>query len=213
MQIELRGERLETRADRTLWWPARRTLILADPHFGNGATFRRAGIPVPAATLTDDLARLSQAVRQTGAGRLVVLGDFFHASVEREDPAMAALDDWRHEFGHLTIDLIKGNHDRHAGPPPEAWSIGDAGERAVDGPLVFRHEPVPDAAGYVLAGHLHPAVRLRDVGRRATALPCFAFGEAVGVLPAFGRFTGTHAVRPEPGQRLYAIAGDRVLAV
>jgi hypothetical protein len=33
------------------------------------------------------------------------------------------------------------------------------------------------------------------------------------VLPAFGRFTGTHPVRPAPGERVFVVAGDAVMAV
>jgi metallophosphoesterase superfamily enzyme len=51
------------------------------------------------------------------------------------------------------------------------------------------------------------------VGRRTTErlrLPCFHFGAGVGVLPAFGAFTGMHAVRARTGDRVYVVAGDRV---
>ena len=39
-------------------------------------------------------------------------------------------------------------------------------------------------------------------------LPCFRFDERVGVLPAFGAFTGMHGVRREPGRRLFAVLAD-----
>jgi metallophosphoesterase superfamily enzyme len=42
-------------------------------------------------------------------------------------------------------------------------------------------------------------------------LPCFCFGDAVGVLPAFGAFTGMHPVERDPAMQVYAIADDRVL--
>ena len=62
------------------------------------------------------------------------------------------------------------------------------------------------------AGHLHPAVRL--AGRAdAVRLPCYWFGRSRGVLPAFGEFTGALTVRPKPGDRVFAIVGDRVLAL
>jgi hypothetical protein len=32
----------------------------------------------------------------------------------------------------------------------------------------------------------------------------------VGVLPAFGGFTGMHPVRPQPGERVFVIADDVV---
>jgi metallophosphoesterase superfamily enzyme len=44
-------------------------------------------------------------------------------------------------------------------------------------------------------------------------LPCFWFGDDVGVLPAFGAFTGMHPIRPGDEERVFAIAGDSVAAV
>jgi hypothetical protein len=35
----------------------------------------------------------------------------------------------------------------------------------------------------------------------------------VGVLPAFGAFTGTADVQPVPGDRVFVVAGDEVVEV
>jgi metallophosphoesterase superfamily enzyme len=78
----------------------------------------------------------------------------------------------------------------------------------VDG-LAFAHHPEPLAGAYVIAGHVHPAVRLGGA-IDSLRLPCFHFGAAVGVLPAFGAFTGMHVVRPAPGERVFVVAGDSV---
>ena len=65
---------------------------------------------------------------------------------------------------------------------------------------------------YILAGHLHPTVVLRQRGDRLR-LPCFHFGARVGVLPAFSTFTNGVVVQPERGDRVYVIAEQRVVAV
>ena len=65
---------------------------------------------------------------------------------------------------------------------------------------------------YILAGHLHPTVVLRQRGDRLR-LPCFHFGPSVGVLPAFSTFTNGVVVQPERGDRVYVIAQQRVVAV
>jgi len=44
-------------------------------------------------------------------------------------------------------------------------------------------------------------------------LPCFWFGDAVGVLPAFGAFTGSAEVRPKRGDQVFVIAEEEVLKV
>ena len=53
-------------------------------------------------------------------------------------------------------------------------------------------------------------------GRRSwdhLRLPCFWFGDAVGVLPAFGAFTGMHAVQGAAEDRLFAVADNMVAAM
>jgi hypothetical protein len=56
-------------------------------------------------------------------------------------------------------------------------------------------------------------VRLLGSGRQAETLPCFHFGPEIGVLPAFGGFTGSRRVRPRRGDRVFVVAGGEVLPV
>jgi metallophosphoesterase superfamily enzyme len=44
-------------------------------------------------------------------------------------------------------------------------------------------------------------------------LPCFWLGDDVGVLPAFGAFTGMHPIRTDAGDRVFAIADGAVTAM
>jgi hypothetical protein len=44
-------------------------------------------------------------------------------------------------------------------------------------------------------------------------LPCFHFGAEVGVLPAFGAFTGMHVMPRAPDDRVFVVAGDAVRAL
>jgi DNA ligase-associated metallophosphoesterase len=207
--VEVAGEHLILRADRSLYWPRARTLVIADPHFGKAHAFRAAGLPVPGGA-TESLARLGAALDDTGAERLVVLGDFWHAR-EGRTPALAAeLAAWRAARPGLRVELIRGNHDR-AGPPPGGW--GEWVIAGCDAPFVFAHYPDPSDAGYSLAGHLHPGAVLAGRGRDRLRLPCFWFGPRVGVLPGFGSFTGTAEVAARPGDRVFAVAGDAVVDV
>jgi metallophosphoesterase superfamily enzyme len=67
--------------------------------------------------------------------------------------------------------------------------------------------------GYALAGHIHPAVRLTERGGQSLRLPCFWFGARVGVLPAFGAFTGSARVRPRAGDQVFVVADGEVIGV
>lgn len=208
-EIELCGQRMVPRADRSLLWADERTLIVADPHFGKADTFRAFGVPVPGGA-DAALNRLAVAVAETKAERLVVLGDFWHAQPGRTDALAEQLAAWKAERAALAVELVRGNHDR-AGPPPDGW--GDWHTDLHDPPFVFAHFPEPSPSGYTLAGHLHPGVLLFGRGKQRLKLPCFRFGVRVGVLPAFGGFTGLAADIPRPGERVFAVAEGSVVEV
>ena len=134
LALALAGEPMRLLADRALYWPARRRLLVADLHLGKAATFRARGLPVPAGTTQGNLARLAQLLaRHSGVQRLVVLGDFLHAAEAHAPALLRALAAWREDHAALELVLVRGNHDRHAGDPPawlgariveEPWSLG-----------------------------------------------------------------------------------------
>jgi DNA ligase-associated metallophosphoesterase len=208
------GEDVLLLPERALFWPRAATLVAADFHWGKAATFRAAGIPIPMGTTGDDLARLDAALLRTCARRLVVLGDLFHARAGRiATRTLAELRRWREDRAELEILLVRGNHDRHAGDPPEDLRINCVNAPAFVPPFVLRHEPAASADGYTLAGHVHPGVVLTGPGLQRERLPCFWLTPRTAVLPAFGSFTGFGPVFHEPTDRIFVIAGDEVLAV
>jgi DNA ligase-associated metallophosphoesterase len=211
LAIELCGERMVLLPERAAYRPGHRTLLVADPHFGKAAAFRALGVPVPGGTTAENLARLTRLVARTGAERIVFLGDFFHARAGRAKRTLDTLAEWRAAYPELQLTLVRGNHDRHAGDPPAELEIA-----CVDGPLpaapyAYAHHPEAAPACYVLAGHVHPSVTLRGAGRQRERLACFHLGPHVGILPAFGDFTGTADVSVIPGDRVYVVADGQVL--
>ena len=213
LTITLAGEDVQLLPERAIFWPRRAALIVADLHWGKDATFRAAGLGIPHGAAGDDLARLERALTRTGAARLLLLGDLLHARAGREAATFARVAEWRARHPALDITLVRGNHDRGAGDPPAEWGFACADEPLPDAPFVLRHYPQPAPGGYVLAGHLHPAARLRGAGRQQLRLPCFWFGADVGVLPAFGSFTGGAPIAPAPADRVFVLADDTVLQV
>lgn len=202
LQYECRGERLELLPERAIHWRKRRTLLVADTHFGKDACFRRAGIPIPPATMYSDLDRLGALVDTRAVERVIVLGDFIHARPDPDEPLWDALESWCAERPGLELAVVPGNHDRHGAGHEPRGGVRWLEETILEPPFVFRHEPVQDARGYVIAGHVHPVVRLKGPGRDRLRLPVFWFRRRLAVLPAFGEFTGGAAVRPEIGDRV-----------
>ena len=209
---EIAGTAVELHAGPALYWPAGRTLMIADAHLGKADTFRAFGVPAPCTTAAD-LARVGALLDATGAARLVFLGDLLHAKAGRSRSLTEEFAAWRASRRACEVVLVRGNHDRGAGDPPADWGVDCVDEPWPLGPFALRHYPEPAAGAYALAGHLHPAAELRGAGRQRLRLPCFHFGPAVGVLPAFGSFTGLAVVRPKPGDRVWVVADGRVVAV
>jgi len=206
------GEPVDLLVEKALYWPASSTLIVADLHWGKAASFRAMAIPVPSGTTAADLVRLDSAFQQTGARRLLVLGDLMHARAAQAARATVdAIREWRRKRADLECVLVRGNHDLSAGDPPADFGFRPVDELA-EGPFVFRHHPGVTSRGYTLAGHLHPSIRLSGRGDRMR-LPCFHFGRRSGILPAFGSFTGTATPPLEPGDRVYVVGDGQVLAV
>jgi len=213
ISCEVAGENLVLLPERAVYWPSRNALFVADFHLGKAASFRHAGIALPPGTTTENVERLDRAIARTGAGEVVFLGDFLHSKEGRAERTFERFAAWRASRADVALTIVRGNHDRKAGDPPEAWSVRciEAGESL--GPFVLNHEPGASRGGYALAGHIHPAVRLTAAGEKPVRLPCFWFGARFGVLPAFGAFTGNAEVLPRRGDQVFVIADEEVLKV
>ena len=207
------GETLELFAARAVFRRASGTLLVADPHFGKAAAFRAAGVYVPEATTNAAILRLDTLLPATGARRLIFLGDFLHAKEGRHPETLRVLTEWRASHRDVEMMIVRGNHDQCAGDPPETMGIACANGPVIEAPFAYAHKPGAVAGSYVLCGHVHPAVFLAGAGRQRARLPCFWFGSDVGVLPAFGEFTGVAEVSPAPGDGVWVIADDQLVEV
>lgn len=207
------GTPLQLLAERAAYLPRHQTLLVADAHIGKAQSFRRLGVPVPGGTTAATLHRLSLALARTGAQHLVFLGDLLHSARSAAPATWAEVAAWRAAHSQLRVTLVRGNHDLHAGDPPAAWHINCVMGPLPLGGLLLAHHPDPMPGGYVLAGHTHPAVVLGGRSSGRLRLPCFHFGPQVGVLPAFGEFTGMHVMQWQPGDHVFVIADDTVRAL
>lgn len=182
----LAGEPVMLLADRALYWPSRNRLLIADLHLGKGHVFRTAGVPVPQGGTHRDLTRLERLLTTSGAGSLWILGDFLHGvRSARTDAAWQA---FRHAHPRLQVGVIAGNHDRALSA--EAAGVELVREGTLDGPFAFGHHPRHHPTRHWICGHIHPVVRIPDLGR----WPLFWLQPGLTVLPAFSAFTGGHVI-------------------
>jgi DNA ligase-associated metallophosphoesterase len=211
-RVEVGGAELHLLSGKAAWWPAERTLLVADAHVGKAVSYRRLGVPVPEATTGATLDALDALLAAHAARRIVFLGDLLHSRRSHAPATLAAFAAWRAQRSELELVLVRGNHDDRAGDPPPDWGV-----HCVDEPfalpaapgLALCHHPLPRAGAYVVAGHHHPCTTLgRGIDR--LRLACFQFGPAVGVLPAFGSFTGMHPIERQAGDRVFVVADNGV---
>lgn len=198
--------------------PSSSNLFVADVHLGKAESFRRLGVPVPAATSGHGMARLSALIARYRPERLVFLGDLIHDRMDTGHPMLAHLAKWRQEHADIEVTLVPGNHDRKGGNLARECGVETLPAGSMLGALRLLHEPdalMPahaPAAGLALAGHLHPVVHLRGRGD-SLRLPCFWWRSGVIVLPAFGEFTGGYAVKPRSTDQIFLLADGTVRAM
>jgi DNA ligase-associated metallophosphoesterase len=206
------GETVLLLAEKALYWPARRMLVVADIHFGKAASFRAQGVPVPRGTTSQNLAALDALMAAHDIVHIMFLGDFLHARAAHATATLAAMLAWRLRHPTLKLTLVRGNHDRHAGDPAASLAIEMVDEPYAMAPFSFCHHPDIVTDGYAMAGHIHPSYLLAT-RFDALRLPCFVVGPQRMILPSFGAFTGGYLVTPEPGERVSVSSGEAIHSV
>ncbi len=191
--------------------PTRRWLIVADLHLGKAESLRRDGIALPDAVMAADLARLQLAVAETGAVRVLVLGDLVHDAAGLTDALVQRVDAWRDAIDG-EIALIPGNHDRRVAALPATWRIERLAADVHVAPFHFSHEPRVAPRAFNWHGHIHPVRTVRG-GVDRVRLPVFAIHERAGILPAFSTLTGGSECARDDTARHWAIADGRLLAL
>lgn len=175
------------RADGTIWFEASATLVVSDLHFEKGSAFARRGSLLPPYDTAETVRRLALALEQTGARRLVSLGDSFHDVTAGQRMAPAVRDRLLAVLAGLTCVWVEGNHD----PLLPGWLPGVRLEAIEIEGWTLRHEPSPvDQPHCEIAGHLHPCAKVAGRTGRQVRRRCFAVSQTRIIMPAFGAFTG-----------------------
>ena len=126
---EIVGERLVLLPERAAYWPARETLFVADFHLGKAASFRRAGIPLPSGTTTENVERLGCAVDRTRARHVVFLGDFLHSAEARAPRTLERFAAWRSARAEVALTLVTRDEDHCADLLEAMRRVGYSPER------------------------------------------------------------------------------------
>ena len=192
---------------KAVYWVQEKALLLADFHLGKASHFRKNGIAVPQQVTYSNYAKFNRLLKIFALERVIFLGDLFHSDHNDEWEKFGAL---IRGYDQYDFSLISGNHDIMARREYDKFNITVFDEPYVMGPLLLSHHPMDDVpeAYYNLAGHVHPGIRLRGKARQSVRLPCFYFSDHSGLLPAFGKFTGTAIIRPKKTDKVFAPVSD-----
>jgi DNA ligase-associated metallophosphoesterase len=211
--FNLKHQRFWLMPEKAMYWQKKKTLLIADLHIGKSGHFRKHGIAVPDQVNKSNLDELDELLHKTSPEHLLILGDLFHSDINRE---WQQFTNWRKTYQQLEISLVIGNHDildtekYHAG-------IINVFHKLTLNPFLLVHDIDEIAhreqqSHYILSGHIHPAVQLSGQARQRMKLPCFYFGSNYGILPAFGRFTGTHVIEPNEQDDVFLIVNNKIMA-
>jgi hypothetical protein len=192
--MEFAGHEFVLLKNNALYWPAERALLVADLHLEKGSWYAQTGQMLPPYDSRETLERVADAVKITGARRVITLGDNFHddAGTHRLDPYAAGM------LESLTRALdwvwITGNHDGQL-PQENGRAFGAAlcDEMELGG-VILRHEARRGETRSELSGHFHPKMRVNIQGRHI-ARPCGVISRCAKrgdrmIAPAFGAYTG-----------------------
>lgn len=201
MQIRIRDTDFTLLAEKALWRPDTAQLIIADIHLGKASHFRKAGISIPADSVLEDMRRLDHLMKQYQPKEVILLGDLFHSTYNREWHLFEA---FLESFPQVHFILVKGNHDilkqdRYELPN---FSVTNTWE---DELFLYSHEPLEHADKFVFSGHVHPGITLSGRGKQHISLPCFHVSHNQAILPAFGKLTGLYILERNERDRYYLV--------
>ena len=173
------------RASGALWIEAAGALVVADLHLEKGSAYAARGQMLPPYDTRETLSRLAREAAELRPDAIVLLGDTFH---DRKSEDRLACDDADRLAGLASgrrLVWVVGNHDADG---PRGLPGETADELRMAG-LKLRHEPRSGSQPGEVAGHLHPAARVR-APRGAVRRRCFVTDGERLILPAFGAYAG-----------------------
>ena len=208
MEIEIRNNKFILHPSGSIFWDAQNILLISDVHLGKIAHFRKNGLAIPESAILENFVRLDEVVALFNPKRIIFLGDLFHSQINNEWHFFV---DWVNSIG-AEIILVEGNHDIIAKQHYSDLDIIIYPKLVIDD-FLLTHHPTESENYFNFCGHIHPGIKLKDLGRQALKLACFFNKENQMILPAFGEFTGNYFLKPQESDRVYAIANDKIIKV
>lgn len=144
-----------------------RVLVAADLHLGLEHELWLGGVSIPSQT-EKNLARLLNYLDEIKPDRLLLLGDIKHNVPRTSWQEKREIPEFLHRLcDRAVVEIVPGNHDSNlADMVPLGARVRSSSGFVLDGVGYFHGHTWPDEkvvrAKSLVAGHLHPAIRLSD---------------------------------------------------
>lgn len=208
MKIEIENNNFVLHPSGSVFWEEQNILLISDVHLGKIAHFRKHGLAIPENAIVENFNRLDEVVDLFSPEKIIFLGDLFHSKINMEWNLFAY---WVHKT-NTEIILVEGNHDIIDKQNYVDLNIKIHPELIIE-EFLLTHHPNETKGFFNFCGHVHPGIKLKDVGRQSLKLSCFFRKENQLIFPAFGEFTGNYFMKPNENDRVYAIANNEVIRV
>lgn len=209
LPVSIADEEFLLLPQRAVFRPFQRQLILSDLHLGKASHFRKQGIAMPRQSHLKDLDKFNYLLHVWKPKTVVLLGDLFHSSYNREWLWFKAL---LNQHQHIHFVLVEGNHDILEQDDYRMSNLTTTSHIAEDR-LLFTHHPQVENGMVNICGHVHPGIRLTGIARQSISFPCFYHKASQFLLPAFGELTGLFLIEPSTDETCYIIANNKVVKV
>ena len=212
MKLDLNGILFDLLPEKAIYRADTKTLVVADLHLGKAMHFRKSGISIPQKSAYKDYVQLQAIIDNWQPEKIILLGDLFHSEINSEWQLFC---EFINAFPMIEFTLVLGNHDILNNNFYKNLNIKlIKAFLEIDG-IIFSHIPlkVIPIGKINVAGHIHPGILLRGMGKQNIRLPCFYFSKNSFILPAFGSLTGLHIIEKEKHSKVFVVANKKVVPI
>ncbi len=188
------------------------SLILSDLHVGIEIVQTSSGVLMPRFQTDNILEELGEARKISGMSKLVINGDLKHSFSGKNKKENQEVERFLRKVSMLfdEVYIVRGNHDsaiKYRTSDFNNVEVFDSLEK--DGFLIahgHKKIEVGEETRYIVIGHEHPALELKDDAGVAEKVSCLLYGRKEGVftvvLPAYSKIASGTSINNVPKNRL-----------
>ena len=206
--ISVKDEEFILHPSGAIYWEKRSKLMISDVHLGKITHFRKFGMAIPSQAIYKNFQLLQETIDYFNPQEVIFLGDLFHSSLNREWDLFEIFI----KANSISFILVMGNHDSISMVKYKNLGI-NIYEKLVYDAFLLTHFPEEKEGYFNFSGHIHPAIKLKGMGKQSLKLPCFYKKKNQIILPAFGEFTGSYVMKKTSKVEVFAIANDKVIKI